>query len=232
MARGIPLTQGHVALVDAVDYDWLMQWKWCVQRQGKRWYAVTSIGGRNHRQRIQMHRLVMDAPDGLDVDHIDNNGLNNTRANLRLATRQQNMFNKPLTEANNSGYKGVYWHKHKMAWGASIQRDGKQISLGYFDSPEDAALAYDRAAIELFGEYAYLNLPGSDAEPKARELRLRGRRPAKLTDDQVVEIRALAASGVLHREIANRFGVTPQYVSQLKRGLWRKNVTVDAEVRP
>lgn len=234
--KEIALTQGQVALVDDVDYEWLCEWKWCAQKASTGFYAVSSTkGGAKARRRIQMHRMILDAPTHLDVDHIDHNGLNNTRANLRLATRQQNMFNKPTSQSNTSGYKGVHWHKRRGLWCATIWRDSRQILLGFFDVPEEAALAYDYAARELFEEFACVNFPNVlDAGIRFQGLEKRKPRRGKrkLTDSQVVEILILANSGLLAREIAAMFGITPQYVSQLKRGMYRRDaVAIESAVR-
>src|ERR1043165_2122866 len=88
MTREIPLTQGYVALVDDCDYEWLSQWKWCahVAKGGRTAYAFRAKG-------IAMHRVIMNAPEGMDVDHRDHNGLNNTRANLRICTHAENQRN-------------------------------------------------------------------------------------------------------------------------------------------
>jgi hypothetical protein len=170
-----------------------------------------------------MHRAIMGAPAGIEVDHIDNDGLNNTRENLRFATHQQNCFNKPAPKSNTSGFKGVSWSDALGCWTAIIR--GKRI--GQFDTPEDAALAYDATARELFGEYAYVNFPDVHTVRTQSAAKRKAGQPQRITDAQVAEIRALAGQGVLHREIAGMFGITPQYVSQLHRGLWRKG-----EVQP
>ena len=155
--KEIPLTKGQVALVDDEDFEWLSQHVWIVKRSDRGYlYARTSTtkGG------IYMHRLLLNAPEGMQVDHINHNGLDNRRQNMRLCTNSQNSYNslahrKPKT----SHFKGVCWHKSTQKWLAQIGIDWKRLHLGIFDSEEDAAKAYDAKAIELFGEFALLNFP-------------------------------------------------------------------------
>lgn len=156
MTKEIPLTQGQVALVDNEDYEWLMQWKWFAHRTHGGWVA-----GRNSEKKcgkqIWMHRLIINAPNGLQVDHKDGNGLNNTRVNLRLATHSQNQHNRGKSRINKSGYKGVSWDKSKGKWYATIYINSKQINLGRYQTPEMAAIAYDEAARKYHGEFAKTN---------------------------------------------------------------------------
>lgn len=155
----IPLTQSQVALVDDGDYDWLSQWKWHAIQSHGTWY------GARHRRisegdlgLIYMHREIMGNPPN-DVDHINGNGLDNQRSNLRHATNSQNQRNRRRTRGTRgtSQYKGVYWHLANHKWCASIQVNQHNIYLGSFDSEEDAARAYDKAALEHFGEFASPN---------------------------------------------------------------------------
>lgn len=157
--REIILTQGKVALVDDADYEYLNQWKWHAHKRGNTFYAVRKAPRVNGKQSaIQMHQMIIG--NGIDsIDHRDGNGLNNTRANLRLATHQQNMFNKRIHKDNTSGLKGVSWHKPSDKWQAQIGVGGKQKYLGSFATPEEAGRAYDAAALEYHGEFAYLNIP-------------------------------------------------------------------------
>lgn len=157
--KTIPLTHGKVAIVDASDYEWLSQWNWYTRLNGHKFYAERMVGGRKNQRQIYMHRLILNAPSGVQVDHIDGDGLNNTRANLRFATAQQNGWNRPAPRTNTSGYKGVHWVKKDKKWTATIRINGKTYGLGYHDSPEEAAHAYDRAARELHGEFAFCNFP-------------------------------------------------------------------------
>jgi len=159
MTKQIPLTQGKVALVDDADYEWLSQWTWHYRQKERTGYAVrTSLRSEAFpRVEIRMHRAIMDAKDGEEVDHQDNNGLNNQRANLRICTRAQNMGNQRLKVGSASGYKGVTWFKTTSRWRASIMIQGRAKYLGYFHDKDEAARAYNAAALEYFGEFARLN---------------------------------------------------------------------------
>jgi hypothetical protein len=106
-----------------------------------------------------MHRVIMNAPAGLVVDHIDHDGLNNTRNNLRLCTPRQNRYNLPPLPNGTSKYKGVHWSKSRRKWRVGIKCGPNAYHIGFFKSEIQAAKAYDKAAKEFFGEYAYLNFP-------------------------------------------------------------------------
>lgn len=152
--RAIPLTQDKFAIVDAADFDWLNQWKWYADEHRRTFYAARNSPSANGKHdTIKIHQLLA----GKGADHIDGNGLNNTRANLRLATTSQNGCNRGAQANNKSGYKGVAWHKQRKKWRANIRVGGKQVHLGYFATPEEAALVYNKAAREYFGEFARLN---------------------------------------------------------------------------
>jgi hypothetical protein len=157
--KEIPLTQGKAALVDDADYEFLNQWKWCTHQFGKKWYAVRGQGTRKTQKILLMHRVITNAPDGMEVDHWDHDGLNNQRYNLRVCTSSQNKANKPKRIDNTSGYKGVTWDRFRGKYVAQIHVNGKHIFLGRFSDVEEAARAYDKAAIKIFGEFAYLNFP-------------------------------------------------------------------------
>lgn len=159
MTKLIPLTRGLHAIVDDEDYEWLIQWKWCCKtsnKGGTRPYAVRT------KKNILMHRIIINAPDGLLVDHINGETLDNRRCNLRLANNSQNVWNQ-RTQQNRknktSQFKGVSWDKKGRIWRPRIRIKQNVILLGSFDSETDAALAYDTAARAHFGEFAKLNFP-------------------------------------------------------------------------
>lgn len=106
-----------------------------------------------------LHRFLLQPEDGMSVDHIDGNGLNNQRSNLRLATHGQNMMNRRKHVNNTSGYTGVCWDKGAEKWRATLSYRGKTLHIGRFQEPADAALARDKLARELHGEFAQLNFP-------------------------------------------------------------------------
>jgi len=154
-AKLIPLTQGKFAIVDAADYEWLNQYKWHVKKHKHTSYARTQKNGKS----IRMHRLITSAPPHLFVDHRDLNGLNNRRSNLRLCTRAENIHNQGPRKGGTSKYKGVYLKKLVRKFVAQISINGKKPTIGCFDNEIEAAVAYDIKAMELFGEFAYLNFP-------------------------------------------------------------------------
>ncbi len=159
MPKEIPLTQGQVAIVSDEDYERVSQYKWCAYWSGTKWYAMTSrrrvpVDG---WKSITMHRFILDAQSGTFTDHIDRDGLNNRRENLRFCTRSQNEHNKTRRSDNKSGFKGVYWHKTNSKWAAQITVNGDIKRLGFFDTPEEAARVYDISAEEFHGEFACTN---------------------------------------------------------------------------
>jgi len=156
----IQLTQNKVVLVDDDDFPRLSQHKWfahyCLST--KDYYAVRN-GSRKLSKRtlIWMHREIMKATKGQEIDHINGNRLNNSKSNLRFCNHTQNMQNKQRKGIFSSQYKGVCWHKNHKIWEAKITYYKKQINLGYFKDEIQAAKAYDKKAKELFGEFACLN---------------------------------------------------------------------------
>jgi hypothetical protein len=150
--KKIDLTHGKVALVDDDMFEYLNQWKWHYSLSNK--YAERTVRIGEKFKCIKMQYLVIDHVTEMEIDHIDHDRLNNTRDNLRTCTHVQNMQNTVRYSNNTSGYKGVYWEKCRKKWRALIKYDGKRKHLGYFDSVEDAALSYGKAAKLYFGEYS------------------------------------------------------------------------------
>jgi hypothetical protein len=157
--KEIQLTQGLVALVDDGDYEAASQFRWYAHRQkrfnvyAKR--AEPDPSGQRRQRGVSMHCWLMGATG---VDHIDGNGLNNQRANLRVATAKQNAANA-RARLGSSRYKGVYWHAARGLWIANIRIAGRQIWIGRYGDESAAARAYDDRAREVFGEFAALNFP-------------------------------------------------------------------------
>lgn len=148
--KRIKLSKGKVALVDEISLPILSGNKWVVTSSGTRWYAIRGRG----EKRQYMHRLLAEAPKGKDVDHINGNTLDNRLINLRVCTRQQNTFNAKSRNPK-SGYKGVA--KYNKKWGARLTINGKNLYLGVFDTPEEAARKYDSIAKSIYGEFARTN---------------------------------------------------------------------------
>lgn len=167
--REIELTQGQVALVDEGIYELLSQRKWLAHKSRGIFYArrgeASNGRSRNKQITVFMHNIIWEqingrpVPEGLEVDHIDRNGLNNQYSNFRLATRAQQTQNRGMCKNNTSGYMGVSWAKDRQKNYAYISVDNKRKNLGYFDDPIEAAHVRDQAEIKYHGEFAVLNFP-------------------------------------------------------------------------
>ena len=152
LVREIKLTQNKIALVDSVNYAHIISYgSWVAKRGRSNWYAIHQAG----RIQVFMHHLVLTKPFDKLIDHIDGNGLNNLLSNLRLVTNQENIHNQKVSKVNSSGYKGVI--ALDTRWLARITVNMQRIRLGIFSSREEAALAYNDAAIKYFGKFAKLN---------------------------------------------------------------------------
>jgi len=152
----IKLTQGKSTMVDDSDYEFLKKYRWFAMKSKKTFYAVRyRPGGGN----ILMHREIMCPPINLVIDHINHNGLDNRRVNLRVANCVGNSCNSRPTTGESSQYKGVSWYAYNRKWCVQVVAGGRRYYLGLFKDEIEAALAYDRAAVELHGEFACLNFP-------------------------------------------------------------------------
>jgi len=165
--RRIPLTRGQFAIVDPEDYDRLSRYKWYAVEGPRTFYAVRSLtnGRKEKRKNAYMHHMVIHIPAGMFCDHINRNGLDNRKANLRPATHTQNVWNRrKFKQDSRSKYKGVDWANDMKRWRARIRVNGKRLYLGSFAEEIDAAKAYDEAARKHHGQFASLNFPDVTAE--------------------------------------------------------------------
>jgi hypothetical protein len=155
----IALPSGDVTVVDEADLPIVTGYRWrAYRRAGDRTVYVRAEIRHGRRTRtVPLHRFLLNAPPRLLVDHRDHDGLNNTRSNLRLCTFSQNAANMVLLNQNTSGYKGVTYHRQIGKWQAAIKVQGRNHYLGVYADPLQAAAAYDRAAVEAFGEFALIN---------------------------------------------------------------------------
>jgi len=160
--RRIPLTKGRFAIVDPDDYTRLNHFNWYAAKSIHTWYAIRSLTTSRHgkRKNQYMHHLVIAIPAGCFADHINHNGLDNRKANLRPATLSQNIrhrrkFNTP----SRSKFKGLTWRKKEKAWHVRITVNDKRLFLGSFKDELEAARTYDSSAKLYYGDYASLNFP-------------------------------------------------------------------------
>lgn len=159
--KEIILSNG-IAIIDDADYGHISQYKWCKDKNN---YVLRSeyIGysnGRGKNKTISMHREIMGFPQNHIIDHINGNTLDNRRCNLRIANKSKNAQNQKKQSGCSSKYKGVTWHRGECKWRAQIQLNGKKVLLGRFFDEESAAIAYNQAAIQQFGEFSLLNKIG------------------------------------------------------------------------
>ena len=155
--RLIRLGPGQYAKVDPEDYEPLSKYDWYLMKFKNTQYAVRIENGFSI---IHMHREIMQPPKGMVVHHVNHDGKDNRKENLRIVTYKQNAVNnKPKAGNCTSKYKGGYWHKQRRKWAVGLSHNRKKIYIGVFDDEVEAAKAYDTAAKKYHGEYAYLNFP-------------------------------------------------------------------------
>jgi hypothetical protein len=185
--RLIPLTQGQWAIVDASDYDWLMQWKWYAKWDGSTngYYAARNSKKVDGKQKtIRMHRQILglEFGDKRQVDHVFHNTLDNRRfvggkENLRIVNKFEQGYNMGKYKNNTTGYKGVSFHIHKKKYEANIRFNGKQVFLGDRDTAKEAYELYCLAASSMHGKYA--NLGNDDDRVRMKKQAQAARRAKK-----------------------------------------------------
>lgn len=153
----VPLSKGYEAVIDESDAGSIARHKWCFCNG----YAMRAESSHGKRRYLYMHREILSAPPGLEVDHINGDKLDNRRTNLRLCTPSQNKANRPGLPGATSRYKGVIYSKQHDAWRAEF--GGRYIGL--YDLERDAALAYSAAALERFGEFARIDFDPAVVPP-------------------------------------------------------------------
>jgi hypothetical protein len=164
--KEIPLTQGAVAKVDDYDYEWLRRFRWHLQRSNKR---ISYARRYSNGKRIAMQNELLSPLPGFVVDHINHNGLDNRRANLRLCMQADNTRNSRPRRNSSSKYKGVSFDKKRKKWRARIVRRGVKYFLGYFHNQIEAAFAYDDKARGFNDAFMYLNFPKQIVRDAVRE---------------------------------------------------------------
>ncbi len=147
----IQLTQNKVAIVDDEDYEELNKFNWTYIKSTYTYYA--SRNDYKNNKVVGMHRVVMNCPKGMEIDHINGDGFDNRKSNLRICTRSQNNYNNRIRKNNTSGIKGVWWNKRNKKWCVGIRIRYKNKHLGSFSDINDAKLAYEKAAKLYFGEF-------------------------------------------------------------------------------
>ena len=158
--KKIRLSQNKFALIDDEDFEELNKHEWYVCKDRKFLYAVRDVRSGIKRILVRMHREIMKPPENMQIDHINHNGLDNRKSNLRVCTNSQNQYNQKIRKNLTSGCKGVSWKKQTKRWMAHIGINRTKKHLGYYSSEKEAAIAYNNAAKELFGDFALLNVVG------------------------------------------------------------------------
>lgn len=151
------MNHGHTAIIDNEEYAKVKNYKWYVAKDKNTYYVQAHIVLNDKKTTIKMHRIIMDAKRNQILDHIDGNGLNNQKINLRFCTNSENLRNAKKRNNTSSKYKGVAWNCVHKYWQANIYVNGKLKSLGIYRDEYKAAKAYDRAAKKYFGEFARPN---------------------------------------------------------------------------
>jgi hypothetical protein len=221
-SREIVLNQGKIALIDEEDYPRVAPYRWtaCQTAQKnsnhrERWYVKRQVIVDGKPFSVWLHRFILAPPEGVTVDHIDGDGLNNQKANLRFASMRQQTLNRQQRHNAITPFKGVTKQRDSDRFSAHIAHEGKQRYLGLFRTAEEAARIFDAAARLLHGEFAWTNFPDIDPDAAAyvHATLVEGQRPARqrarsiFTSADLHRIRSDYAAGVMNqRELSEKYG--------------------------
>jgi hypothetical protein len=162
----IPLSNGGFCLVDEEDLEWLSKYRWRASSRGRNPYAITTVRNGGWSKSVFMHKLILRQDDPYKVDHVNGNGLDNRRSNLRFCTTQQNSYNKRKIREGSHRYVGAVLRRRNGLWEAKLRAEKKVYYCGAWPTEIEAATARDRAALLMHGEFACLNFPGSEITPE------------------------------------------------------------------
>lgn len=150
----------HNVFIDGEDFDKIKEYTWCLSKIGNCFYACSGLYDKKTKKKttIHMHRIIMDTSKDYIIDHVNGNALDNRKENLRICSNAENLRNRKKQKNTSSIYKGVCFDKRDKKWRASIRLNNKLMYIGLFDTQTQAAKAYNKAAVENFGEFARLNI--------------------------------------------------------------------------
>ncbi|HEV3223889.1 MAG TPA: HNH endonuclease [Puia sp.] len=153
----IPLTKGKFAIIDFEDLEFVMRYKWHLGSRIRSQYAIKVLGKGDGKKYLRMHNYIMNCPNGKVVDHIDGDGLNNKKANLRICDDGQNKCNRKKSSTTKNRFKGAIFRERNNRWICQITHKKKRYYVGEFKTEIEAAQAYNKKAKELFGDFSNLN---------------------------------------------------------------------------
>lgn len=157
MSKEIKLSRGYVAIIDDEDYECIAKRKWWTSYSRGKLYAKTAFFIDGKRIDLKLHHEIIVVPIGLEVDHINGNGLDNRKENLRVCVHQENTQNKITRRQDGKASRFTGVSRRNGAWYARITKDGKTTNIGVFKTEENAATAYNIFADKLFGDFARMN---------------------------------------------------------------------------